>query len=61
MRPFLKKDGGDCELIDVDGSNVIVKLSGACVGCQMASMTVNGVQEKIIAKLGIPIRVVPVK
>ena len=61
VRPFLKKDGGDCELIDVDGSNVIVKLSGACVGCQMASMTVNGVQEKIIAKLGIPIRVVPVK
>ncbi|MCE1236006.1 MAG: Fe-S cluster assembly protein NifU [Hyphomicrobiales bacterium] len=61
VRPFLKKDGGDCELVDVDGSNVIVKLTGACVGCQMASMTVNGVQEKIIAKLGIPVRVVPVK
>jgi NifU-like protein len=61
VRPFLKKDGGDCELVDVDGSNVIVKLSGACVGCQMASMTVGGVQEKIIAKLGIPVRVVPVK
>ncbi len=61
VRPFLKRDGGDCELVDVDGSNVIVKLTGACVGCQMASMTVNGVQEKLIAKLGIPLRVVPVK
>lgn len=61
IRPFLKKDGGDCELVDVDGSNVIVKLAGACVGCQMASMTVGGVQEKLIAKLGIPLRVVPVK
>ncbi|MBV5266337.1 Fe-S cluster assembly protein NifU [Pinisolibacter aquiterrae] len=61
IRPVLKKDGGDCELIDVDGANVIVKLSGACVGCQMASMTINGVQEKIVAKLGIPVRVVPVK
>ncbi len=61
IRPYLKRDGGDCELVDVDGPNVIVKLTGACVGCQMASMTVNGVQEKIIAKLGIPVRVVPVK
>ncbi|MER2606898.1 MAG: Fe-S cluster assembly protein NifU [Siculibacillus sp.] len=61
IRPYLKKDNGDCELVDVDGSNVVVKLTGACVGCQMASMTINGVQEKIIAKLGIPVRVVPVK
>lgn len=61
IRPYLKKDGGDCELVDVDGSNVIVKLTGACVGCQMASMTVGGVQEKLIGKLGIPLRVVPVK
>ena len=61
IRPFLKRDGGDCQLVDVDGSNVIVQLSGACVGCQMASMTVAGVQEKIIAKLGFPVRVVPVK
>lgn len=61
IRPYLKKDGGDCQLVDLDGNNVIVQLSGACVGCQMASMTVNGVQEKIISKLGFPVRVVPVK
>ncbi|TBW39032.1 Fe-S cluster assembly protein NifU [Siculibacillus lacustris] len=61
IRPFLKQDGGDCELVDVDGNNVIVKLAGACVGCQMASVTVNGVQEKLIAKTGLPLRVIPVK
>jgi NifU-like protein len=61
IRPYLKKDGGDCELIDVDGSNVMVSLTGACTGCQMASVTVSGIQERLIAKLGIPIRVVPVK
>ncbi len=60
MRPFLRKDGGDCELVDVDGSNVLVKLSGACVGCQMASVTISGIQERLIAKLGASIRVVPV-
>jgi NifU-like protein len=61
LRPYLKKDGGDCELIDVDGSNVMVSLTGACMGCQMASVTVSGIQERLIAKLGVPIRVIPVK
>ncbi len=60
LRPLLRKDGGDCELVDVDNSNVLVKLSGACVGCQMASVTVSGIQERLVAKLGIPVRVVPV-
>lgn len=61
LRPYLQKDGGDCELIDVDGSNVLVTLSGACMGCQMSSVTVSGIQERLIAKLGMPIRVIPVK
>ncbi|WP_424361953.1 Fe-S cluster assembly protein NifU [Methylocystis parvus] len=61
LRPYLKKDGGDCELIDVDGNNVMVSLTGACMGCQMASVTVSGIQERLIAKLGVPIRVIPVK
>ena len=60
IRPFLKRDGGDCQLVDVEGDMVQVKLSGACVGCQMASLTINGVKEKLIAKVGIPLRVVPV-
>ena len=59
MRPFLRADGGDCELVDVEGDRVIVRLVGACVGCQMASVTVNGIQERLIAKLGHPLRVIP--
>ncbi len=61
LRPYLRKDGGDCELVDVDGANVLVSLTGACMGCQMASVTVSGIQERLMAKLGIPLRVVPVK
>lgn len=61
LRPYLKKDGGDCELVDIDGSNVLVSLTGACTGCQMASVTISGIQERLIAKLGMPVRVVPVK
>jgi NifU-like protein len=61
LRPHLRQDGGDCELVDVDGNYVMVKLSGACVGCQMASVTIAGVQERLVQKLGLPLRVVPVR
>ncbi len=60
LRPFLKADGGDCQLVDVDGNTVFVQLTGSCVGCQMASVTLSGVQERLVEKLGFPLRVVPV-
>ena len=50
LRPYLKADGGDCELVDVDGDRVLVRLSGACVGCQAASVTINGIQERLPRK-----------
>ena len=60
LRPSLRADNGDCELVDVDGSTVFVRLSGACVGCQMASVTVSGIQQRLSAKIGSAIRVLPV-
>ncbi|WP_367115792.1 NifU family protein [Hyphomicrobium sp.] len=60
LRPYLKRDGGDCELVDVDGNTIYVKLTGACVGCHMASVTIAGVQERLTASLGVPLRVIPV-
>jgi len=48
IRPELQKDGGDIELIDVEGNNVIVALRGHCVGCPGAEYTIKlGVQEKL--------------
>jgi NifU-like protein len=60
LRPFLKADGGDCQLVGVEDNIVRVRMSGACVGCQFASATIGGVQERLIAALGMPLRVVPV-
>jgi NifU-like protein len=60
LRPHLRADGGDCDLVDVDGDRVLVRLSGACVGCQLASVTVSGIQERLVARLGTPCRVIPV-
>lgn len=61
LRPYLQRDGGDCQLVDVDGNAVLVKLTGACIDCQMASVTISGVQERLVQKLGLPLRVIPVK
>ncbi len=60
LRPRLKADGGDCELVQVEGDVVRVRMTGACVGCQLASMTVLGVRMKLIERLGFPVKVVPV-
>jgi NifU-like protein len=60
LRPYLKADGGDCELVDVDGDRVLVRLSGACIGCQAASVTIGGIQERLAARIGRPLRVIPV-
>jgi NifU-like protein len=59
LRPHLQRDGGDCHLVGVEGNIVKIRMAGACVGCQLASVTIHGIQEKLIAKLGFPLRIVP--
>ena len=45
IRPLLKNDGGDIELIDVEGCRVKVALRGMCAGCQVARFTLKDVVE----------------
>ncbi len=59
IRPNLQRDDGDVELIDVDGKNVFVKMTGACAGCQMAAVTLDGIQQRIVEDLGEFVRVLP--
>ncbi len=59
IRPTLQADKGDVELLEVDGNTIYVRLSGACSGCQMAAMTLGGIQQKMIEALGEFIKVVP--
>jgi NifU-like protein len=46
VRPALRKDGGDIELIDVDGDFVMVSLRGACVSCAASQTTLKDYVEK---------------
>ena len=59
MRPQIQKDGGDVELVDIDGKDVYVRLSGACSGCSQSSGTMMGLQMKLVEKLGEFVRVKP--
>lgn len=45
VRPRLTQDGGDIELIDVQGDKVIVSLRGACSSCRASALTLKDVVE----------------
>ena len=55
VRPALALDGGNIELVDVDGAKVQVRFLGHCAGCMAANLTKNGlVEKKLREALGAP-------
>ena len=48
IRPVLLADGGDVHLVDVSNGVVKVKLSGACGGCPMATITLRQGIERVL-------------
>ena len=59
IRPQLQLDKGDVELVDVMGDTVYVNMTGACNGCQLASQTLGGIQQRLMEELGGFIKVLP--
>lgn len=53
IRPYLKADGGDVELVKVSNEGIVeVKLTGACVNCPMSQMTLRaGVERALIREV----------
>jgi len=51
IRPSLKHDGGDIELIDVIGNRVLVATRGACAACQASQQTLKGFVEAKLREL----------
>jgi Fe-S cluster biogenesis protein NfuA len=39
VRPFMQADGGDIEVVGVEGNSAEVRLTGMCAGCPSAHMT----------------------
>ena len=48
IRPTLQADGGNVELVDVTDGVVKVRLTGACAGCPMSTMTLKNGVERIL-------------
>lgn len=48
IRPYLRGDGGDVELVDVTDGVVKLRLTGACGGCPMSAMTLKMGIERVL-------------
>ena len=48
MGQFLQADGGDLEIVSIDGKLVRLKLRGACGGCPHATMTIKNGLERVL-------------
>ncbi len=48
LRGMLQADGGDLEVVAIDGTNVKLRLKGACGGCPHAMMTLKQGIERIL-------------
>jgi Fe-S cluster biogenesis protein NfuA len=54
IRPGLQADGGDLEFVKIDENNVVyVRLTGACGGCPMSTLTLKQGIERIL-KMQVP-------
>ena len=48
LRPYLMADGGNVELVEIDGPTVNLRLQGACGSCPSSSMTLKmGIERKL--------------
>ena len=48
LRPFLMADGGNVEVVEIDGPIVKVRLQGACGSCPSSIMTLKmGIERKM--------------
>ena len=49
LRPFLLADGGNVEIVEIDGPIVKVRLQGACGSCPSSTMTLKmGIERKLM-------------
>jgi Fe-S cluster biogenesis protein NfuA len=52
LRPYLMADGGNVEIVEIDGPIVKVRLQGACGSCPSSTMTLKmGMERKLRAAI----------
>ena len=48
LRAYLQADGGDLEIVSIEGKQVLLKLRGACGTCPHAQMTLKDGIERLL-------------
>jgi Fe-S cluster biogenesis protein NfuA len=48
LRGMLQADGGDMELVEIEGTTVKLRLTGACGGCPHATVTIKQGIERVL-------------
>lgn len=52
LRPFLQRDGGDVELVDVEEGIVSLRLMGACGSCPSSTITLKaGIERALVEEV----------
>ena len=52
LRPFLLRDGGDCELVDIEDGIVKLRLLGACGTCPSSTITLKaGIERALLEEV----------
>ncbi len=52
LRPYLQRDGGDVELVDVEDGIVKLRLMGACGSCPSSTITLKaGIERALMEEI----------
>lgn len=52
LRPFLQRDGGDVELVDIEEGIVKLRLMGACGSCPSSTITLKaGIERALMEEI----------
>ncbi|HZG84626.1 NifU family protein [Paenibacillus sp.] len=52
LRPFLQRDGGDVELVDIEDGIVKLRLMGACGSCPSSTITLKaGIERALMEEI----------
>merc|ERR1711972_698387 len=61
VRPYLRSDGGDCKIVEIDGPIVRLELEGSCSSCSASSVTLKmGIERTLMQRIPEIIEVVAV-
>ncbi|MGY4364242.1 Fe-S cluster biogenesis protein NfuA [Bradyrhizobium sp. LB1.3] len=59
VRPSLRRDRGDCELVEIEGNKLMFRLTDACMLCKLAGATLAAIQARQVERLGEFVRLIP--